>query len=269
MKFSNIKGKANYFLSSPGSFISSGINGSSDVYYKKKLQRSYNIERLPTIDITDILKNDTHSLSTYSFLPGTSLITDIFLLKALARRFANCFYLEIGSWRGESIVNVAEVAAECYSISLSGEEMKNLGYSASFSQVSDFFVKDLPNITLIKHNSQTFDFTSLNKRFDLIFIDGDHSYQGVLADTKNTFNLLKDESSIIVWHDYGFTAEDVHYSVLSAIFDGLPSSEHRNLYHVSNTLSAIYCREKFDARIIEQNEKPNKVFSVEMKIRKY
>ena len=105
----------------------------------------------------------------------------------------------------------------------------------------------------------------MNKKFDLIFIDGDHTYKGVLADTINAFKLLKDQKSIIVWHDYGITPEDVNFSVLSAIFDGLPPQEHSNLYHVSNSLSAIFCREKFDARMITPIEVPDKIFTVGIK----
>jgi hypothetical protein len=268
MKFSNLIKKAEYLLSSPGTFINSGLTGSREVYYKKHLLKKYNKERLTTINIQDIIGNADPYLSTYSFLPGTSMITDIILLKALAKRFSKCSYLEIGTWRGESLVNVAEVAAECFSISLSDDEIKSFGYPDSVSKVSDFFIRDFQKIKLIKHNSQTFDFKSMFKKFDLIFIDGDHSYNGVLNDTRNAFKLLKDENSILMWHDYGFTPEDVHYGVFSAILDGLPASEHSNIYHVSNTLSAIYCKGKFISKFISPNEKPDKVFSVKLKITK-
>jgi len=266
MKLSNIKRKTKYFLAGPGAFINGGIASSREVYFQKRLLRMNRSIRLPSIDIQTLIGNENTILNTYSFLPGTSMITDILLLKSLAKRFTNCAYLEIGSWRGESLVNIAEVAAECYSVSLSDADMKSLGYPDSVSQVNDFFIKNTQNITLIKQNSQTFDFKTLNKKFDLIFIDGDHTYKGVLTDTINAFKLLKDKNSIIVWHDYGFTPEDVNFSVLSAIFDGLPPPEHNNLYHVSNTLSAIFCREKFDARIISPNEKPDKIFTVGLKV---
>ncbi len=36
-----------------------------------------------------------------------------------------------------------------------------------------------------------------NKNFDLCFIDGDHSYEGVL----NDYNLFKDKCKIYVFHD--------------------------------------------------------------------
>jgi Methyltransferase domain len=269
MKISNLRRKTAYFFASPGTFISAGLTGAREVYFRKHLLKKYKSVSLPSISIQDLIGNESSSLNTYSFLPGTSMITDIILLKALAKRFQHCTYLEIGSWRGESLVNVAEVAGECYSLSLSDKEMKDFGYPASVAGVSDFFIKDTRNIKLIKHNSQTYDFKVLNKKFDLIFIDGDHSYNGVINDTRNAIKLLKDENSIIVWHDYGFTTEDVHYAVLSAIFDGLPSTEHNHLYHVSNTLSAIYCKGKFDSRMVVQNEKPDKVFSIELKVKKY
>jgi predicted O-methyltransferase YrrM len=39
--------------------------------------------------------------------------------------------------------------------------------------------------------------------FDLIFIDGDHSYQGVLQDTECALRLIR-SGGLICWHDYVF-----------------------------------------------------------------
>src|SRR3984957_12459918 len=83
---------------------------------------------IPTVDILDIAPNLDETISDFTFLDGTSRVIDIVVLKALARRFPNCEYLEIGSWRGESLVNVASVAKHCTSLSLSKEEMRAMGF---------------------------------------------------------------------------------------------------------------------------------------------
>lgn len=255
--------KIKYFLKHPFAVIESGVNAQQEYQFKNALISDYKINQLPTIDLLELFPSFKEELATYSFLDGTSLITDIILLKKMARSYAACNYLEIGSWRGESIKNISEVAAHCTSLTLSPDEMKSMNISKEFVDVHGIFSKNTNNITEILHNSQTFDFNSLNEKFDLIFIDGDHTYQGVLNDTKKTFNLRKDDSSIIVWHDYGFSTESVRHSVLKAILDGIPVEKHKNLYHVSNTMCAVYIENRsFSTYFTKFPTYPNKKFSI-------
>ncbi|NVO04375.1 MAG: class I SAM-dependent methyltransferase, partial [Bacteroidetes bacterium] len=125
-----------------------------------------------------------------------------------------------------------------------------------------FFSKDLSNVTHLVGNSQNFDFSSLNKKFDLIFVDGDHHSESIKKDTENAFKLLKNEKSVIVWHDYGIGTETVRYNVLQGILDGCPENKIQNLFHVSNTLCAIYLPDKVKAEIIKPNTTPKKYFKV-------
>jgi len=253
-------------LAHPISILKLGLRQCSEIVYKKYIKTKYEVEQLPTIDILDIFPNFHENLTTYSYLEGTSLVTDIMLLKSLARSFKKCSYLEIGSWRGESIANVAEVADNCTSITLSAAEMKSLGFSDEFINVHGIYLKNINNINMIEHDSQTFDFSSLNKKFDLIFIDGDHFYSGILSDTRKTFLLRRDLNSIIVWHDYGFSTESVRHSVLAAILDGIPKEKHKNLFHVSNTMCAIYIENReFPSHYSKFPSYPNKKFSIELK----
>ena len=50
-----------------------------------------------------------------------------------------------------------------------------------------------------------------NKRIDLLFIDGDHSYETVRADVEAWFPKLED-GAIVIFHDYGW-AEGVQQVV--------------------------------------------------------
>ena len=221
---------------------------------------------LPSVDMLSLFKDCNTNVYPYSFLEGTSLVSDIALLNLFAARSKECEYLEIGSWRGESLANVARYAKDCTSISLSSKELRELGASEGFIKVHNFYGQHLKNVTHIGHNSQTFDFGSLNKRFDLIFVDGDHRYNGVRIDTQNVFNLLKDERSVIVWHDYGLGTERVRWSVLAGILDGCPKDKIGNLYHVENTMCAIYTRESLTGRRLEFPTYPNKSFSLSFTI---
>lgn len=219
---------------------------------------------LPVIDILDILHSLDETVHTYTYLDDTSHVTDILLLKVLAKNFRSCDYLEIGSWRGESIINVADYADSCLSLSLSDEEMRKLGFRKKQIDLNRFFIKNHPKITHIEENSQTFDFSLLNKKFDLIFVDGDHHFTAVVKDTQNAFRLLKDNNSIIVWHDYGNSFESIRWEVLDAIIEATPPDKRKNLYRVSNTLCAIYIEKSFSATVAEFPETPNKVFKVNL-----
>lgn len=261
--------KLKILLANPFSTVLKGIFAQSEEMYKKLLIKDNKIDKLPTIDLLELFPHFEDTLSTYSYLAGTSLATDLILLKKFAEGFPACNYLEIGTWRGESLKNVSEVAAHCTSVTLPPDEMIIKHKDKDFNEIHGFFSRNINNMTEILHNSHTYDFNQLKQKFDLIFIDGDHSYEGVLNDTRKTFNLRKDSSSIIVWHDYGFTTERIRYSTLKAIIDGIPTEYHKNLYHISNTMCAVYMENNslptYESRFPAT---PNKIFSVELKAKK-
>jgi len=227
--------------------------------YNKK---NYNKIALPLVDINQFSTNFSETLNHFAFLDGGSLPTDIALLKILSKRFNTCKYFEIGTWRGESVVNVAEVASECYTLNLSKEEILALGLKESYADLHGFFSKGKKNITHLTGNSLTYDFAALNKKFDLIFIDGSHHYDDIKNDTEKIFKHLVHEQSIIVWHDYAYNPERVRPEVMAAILDGTPPEFRNNLYHVSNSMSAIFTREKLVTKDFISPSTPNKTFKI-------
>ncbi|MCK9613845.1 MAG: class I SAM-dependent methyltransferase [Bacteroidales bacterium] len=232
-------------------------------YIEKKYHMSAG---LPTIDISNFI-NSHEEVTPYSFLEGSSLPTDLALLRAICRKNNVVNYLEIGTWRGESAANVSPLVKNCFTINLPDEEMLHLGMDDSYIEMHRFFSKGLPNVTHIQANSMTFDFSSLNKKFDLIFIDGDHHTEVIASDTKNAFKLLKDNNSVIVWHDYGLTTETPRFNVLAGILDGCPAEYRDNLYHVSNTLCAIFTKESLVSKYRKSNTNPSKYFNVLLNVK--
>jgi predicted O-methyltransferase YrrM len=234
-------------------------------HMRKRLLKKYSVSRLPTIDLLDLFPDFHETISNYSFLDETCQIPDLAMLKLLAKRYADCQYLEIGLWRGESLASVAEVCKDCTSVSLSPDEMRRRRLSESYISAHGFFSRGLAGISYVGHDSRTFDFMALNKRFDLICIDADHHYENVKSDTHNAFELLRDERSVIVWHDYGFSPERVRSSVLAGILDGCSENKRKKLYHVSNTMCAIYTTERSESGYVAFPAKPNKSFTIDIK----
>ena len=231
--------------------------------WKQSIQQRYGfVDGLPTIDLLDLVPEFHVVVEPYSFLDGTSTVLDIALLNALANRKRDCKYLEIGTWKGESIANVSKFVNKGVSLSLSEAEMRQLGLSDEFIKVHKFFSEGIDNVDHIGHNSHTFNYSLLNERFDLVFIDGDHNYRGVKIDTQNAFKILRDDKSIIVWHDYGKSPETVRWDVLAGILDGCPTENRKYLYHVSNTLCAIFIKSEFDVVAAKFPQVPNKKFKI-------
>lgn len=223
---------------------------------------------LPMLSLSDLFPSFYGKVTKYTYLEGTSKAIDIALLMELAKKFEQCEYLEIGSYRGESLINVAAVSKHAVSVSLSDEEMKQRGHDLHIS-IQRLFSKHLTNVTHIGHDSRTFDFHSLNKKFDLIFIDGDHEYEGVVNDTKKAFELLRDENSIIVWHDYGNSYKATGWAVLAGILDGSPKNTHQHIYSVLNTACAIFMKNAPKTVNFREYEKPVNVFQVEISGEKF
>ncbi len=196
---------------------------------------------LPDCRITDVFPNFSETVSPYSFLDGTSSLLDLALLKMLARKKANCRFLEIGTWRGESVANVAEIAADNVTINLSDAELSAIGKNKEYAEQIGFFSHSLPNIRHIRGNSLDMDLSSLG-RFDLVFVDGDHHYESVKKDTANAFGCLAGEDSVIVWHDYVFPSGSIRQEVLAGILDGAPPGTRKWLRGLFPSWCAVYCK---------------------------
>lgn len=242
------------------------INDESN--WKNYVHKKYGFTHgLPLVDITELFPDFDETVNPYAYLDGATLPIDIALLKALSRKYNVKSYFEIGTWRGESVANVAEIVPHCLTLNLPDLELFYLGNSDDYVNMHRFFSKSVANIEHIFGDSQSFDFSNYNKKFDLVFIDGDHHYESVKKDTKTALELIKDENGIIVWHDYAFEPETVRWSVLAGILDAIPKDKQKNLYHVSNTLCAVYINESLPTTSLIINSKPNHWFEINIKVK--
>lgn len=185
-----------------------------------------------------------------TFMPGGSGVLDYAFLKILAERFRCKTYLEIGTYIGESINVLTDCCEKLYSITAPMESWYSMREWCRAAEIPDYSERLTysDKITHFFSDSKEFDYNQIDKVIDLYFIDGDHSYSGVYADTKNIFERKK-EDAIVVWHDFrkgGFTYNE---DVICAVKDVLGSA-FQNVYVTDRNMCGVYLPEKIQKNFI-------------------
>jgi len=80
----------------------------------------------------------------------------------------------------------------------------------------------------------TLDESRFLKKFQLIFIDGNHAITYAKSDTEKAFKMLADGPSCLAWHDYG----NPQFPELTAYIEDL--AKDRAIYHVEDTMFAFH-----------------------------
>ena len=235
-----------------------------DSWHTHVINKYHIREGIPVIEMDQLTGTDHVTLDPMTFLDGGSLPTDLMLLTGLAEGISDCRYFEIGTWRGESVAMMAERCASCHTLCLTDEEMQKMGMHEKTIRSHMMFSRGLDNVVQLRGDSRSFDFGRLDQRFDLIFIDGDHHYDSVLIDTRNTFKHLAHERTIVVWHDYGYHPDRVRYEVLAAILDGAGPERTGRIYHVAHTKCAVYTGLEYPSRPAEFPVIPSETYHIEI-----
>ena len=184
---------------------------------KEDVIRKYGLtDGLPVIEINELFPDFHEIAKPYAYLSGATMPIDIALLRALAKRYAVKDYFEIGTWRGESVANLADVAEHCVTFNLPKENIVNLTNNQLYADLHSFFSKGLTNVEQLYGDSQAFDFEPHLGKYDMVFVDGDHHYESVKKDTETAFQLLKRERRIILSHPQHLDPETLRRRVHDA-----------------------------------------------------
>lgn len=157
----------------------------------------------------------------------TTLPVELFVMAELlqAQQPTACF--ELGTYLGRTTLNIAANTPEqtkIYTLDLPREQVKNTVYKPDPFQrrMEEKKVSGLRfhgtewerKIEQLYGDSATFDFTPYHGKMDFVFIDGAHTYDYVLNDSRKAIDLLRDGKGTMLWHDYGdwfFVRKAINY----------------------------------------------------------
>ena len=103
---------------------------------------------------------------------------------------------EIGTYRGRTTHNLALNANKVVTFDL-GENTSDDGYN-NYKVGEIYKNNNHTNVTQLIGNSLKFDFSPYYNQFDVVFLDGGHSYEAAKNDFEISLKLLKDEGCIII-----------------------------------------------------------------------
>lgn len=169
--------------------------------------------KLPTVAIGELTSDLTEvSLREPMARDGNVSLLELLVLSRLVRERAPRTIFEIGTFDGRTTLNLAANAPE-------GATVHTLDLPASPAPALELhrwdrqFVRDdLSGIRLKgsdvesrvhrhRGDSATFDFAPYPSQ--LVFVDGAHSYEYVLSDSRRALAMLDGGRGTILWHDYG------------------------------------------------------------------
>jgi len=172
-------------------------------FFRKRnfLDKKYNKKFLIEFDK---LKNTESEFSSDWFSYNIKYLVRIFYRYNLIDK--DLRMLEIGSYEGRSTIfflNVLKKSKiQCVDLFEPGEELKN----KDFGKLYENFIKNISpykdRVNVFKGISDDFfKQNKLNQVYDLIYIDGNHSYNYVLRDAENSFKALK-KGGIMIFDDF-------------------------------------------------------------------
>ena len=146
---------------------------------------------------------------------GNISLLELVIIVTFIRHYQPTTIFEIGTFDGRTSLNLAAnapPAARIFTLDLPSNQVDTTDLPIVFDDRA-LIEKQRSGgrfegtnydsiITQLYGDSAGFDFSPYLSGMDFIFIDGSHSYEYVLNDSKKALSLLRDGRGIILWHDY-------------------------------------------------------------------
>lgn len=156
---------------------------------------------------------------------------DMLFVVAIAKHRNARRIFEFGTYLGRTTCGLASIdeSALVHTLNLPPEEDTRYGpYIGQLINKSPYQGR----IQQLFCDSRKFAVDPYANSMDFIFIDADHSYEGVKNDTEKAFQMLA-PGGIVIWHDFASKSPGV-YGYLYEL------SQERSLFRIRNTCLVIY-----------------------------
>ena len=231
---------------------------------RKKIKKFFNKTRIQEIDITDvheifhlkeISKNlkgpkDNVIIKSFSISPSNNVVGmtsdyEAWIISSISKISKKIF--EFGTCSGKTTYLMALNSSDDTKITTITLDPNNVGSITKERKDSKVSFRNIKNesiydnflfsntrekekIDLIFQNSLKLDEKIFEKKIDLIFIDGGHTYSVVKSDSEKSFKMLN-TAGIILWHDY-VPGKKSSKDVVKYINE---ISKNKKIYHIKNT----------------------------------
>jgi predicted O-methyltransferase YrrM len=150
---------------------------------------------------------------TFDRVTGYSVdANEVLCICAIERFIRASRIIEIGTYDGNTALNLAAnsdeggtvVTVDLPAAIRNAEARSGTTRSDKIRPVGGQFVNSsyASAITQVYADSKELNWSELGGSFDLVFIDGNHDFDYVSADTENALRYLN-PGGVVIWHDYG------------------------------------------------------------------
>ena len=236
---------------------------------KKRIKKIFYKKKVEEVDVSDLhLIFQTNKINenlfgpkketivkSFSISPGNKIIGmtsdyEAWIISSLSKISKNIF--EFGTCSGKTTYLMALNSSndsKIYSITLDPNQKNKINKEKKDNKISyrnilsesvyDKFLfsgSEVENkINVIFQNSMEFDEIKFHDFFDLIFIDGGHTYSIVKNDSEKSLKMLNSRG-IILWHDY-VPGKESAKDVVKYINE---ISKNKKIFHIKNTSLCFY-----------------------------
>ena len=205
---------------------------------------------LPQIEIGELI-SENYPIKIFEpvGVNGNISMIETYVAISLVKQFNPINIFEIGTFNGRTTLNMAYNSSKesrVYTLDLPGEEIESTAmpivnddkvFIEKESSGSRIIGQDPENkILQLYGDSASFDFTEFRNDMDFVFIDGSHSYEYVLNDSRQAIKLLRNSRGVILWHDYNNSAWEGVTRALNELYRG--DEEFSEIKHIKGTCLA-------------------------------
>lgn len=212
---------------------------------------------IPTVILSEVFPETMEKGSIYleNFLGhwGCMSIEELCKLCLIVKFIKPKRILEIGTYNGLTTLQMAlNAPSDClvYTLDIPEEsrakiklsiidELVSRSFKQRFNTATGSYFKDRANVNIkqLWGDSAVFDYSVLDGKMDLIFIDAAHDYQNKKIDSENAFKLIAD-NGVIIWHNYADVLNSDTTKYLKDI------GANYRIFHLKNTFLAIFWNKK-------------------------